>query len=103
MWDKVIIRALGGYSMFELGGLNTYARALGLSSCDKPDDLVTHAVLVKYPELVDIVWEFRDDFTKLYKYCNHRECGCSSSLILVLTGDSQLHSSMPSMHRLTRR
>ncbi|EIM79039.1 uncharacterized protein STEHIDRAFT_173254 [Stereum hirsutum FP-91666 SS1] len=71
MWDKLIIRVWGGYSMFELGGLNAYARALGLSSCDKPDDLITHAVLVKYPELVDIVGEFRDDFTKLYKYCDH--------------------------------
>ncbi|EIM78983.1 uncharacterized protein STEHIDRAFT_126666 [Stereum hirsutum FP-91666 SS1] len=80
MWDKLIIRIFGSYSMFNLGGLETYALVMGLSSCDKPDDLYTQAVLVKYPDLGDIFWELQDDFTKLYSWCNHRECAFFNAL-----------------------
>lgn len=77
VWDAMIIRLWRRHSLFCFGGLDTYARALGLSSCDEPDDLMTLAALDKYPDLDDIVIAFRKDFHQLHEFCNHRECSYS--------------------------
>ncbi|EIM79691.1 uncharacterized protein STEHIDRAFT_163512 [Stereum hirsutum FP-91666 SS1] len=72
VWDAMIIRLWRRHSLFSFGGLDTYGRALGLSSCDEPDDLMTLAALDKYPDLDDIVIAFRKDFHQLHEFCNHR-------------------------------
>lgn len=102
VWAALISRLWKTRVIFTHLGFDTYARALGLSSCHGPDDLTTLAVLRKYPDLEGICADFRNKFIHFHELCNHRECSYSILLILALTGESQVPSMTTSTPLLTR-
>ncbi|EIM79646.1 uncharacterized protein STEHIDRAFT_163470 [Stereum hirsutum FP-91666 SS1] len=105
VWDAMIIRLWRRHSLFCFGGLDTYGRALGLSSCDEPDDLMTLAALDKYPDLDDIVIAFRKDFHQLHEFCNHRAFhdDLDASIDAVLAGLEPLFIPSAVLHRSSHR
>lgn len=74
LYDDLIIRLWKHRELFNWSPLTSYCLPMGLSSCDGPDDIETLAVVKKHPDIVKVVQDFREDFTKLYELCNHRKC-----------------------------